>query len=89
MSQPQQSNATQHNSCNKQSNATIIIDLCPFGLHIKPPQRTGLSGAPTLVALTSEESHYSIVKVTRAHLKLLPPDCTTMLIEVNVNSIHL
>ena len=26
-------------------------------------QRTGLSGAPTLVALTSEESHYSIVKV--------------------------
>merc|ERR1719219_3325654 len=25
-------------------------------------KRTGLSGAPTLVALTSEESHYSIVK---------------------------
>ena len=28
-------------------------------------QRTGLSGAPTLVALTSEESHYSIVKVSQ------------------------
>ena len=89
MSQPQQSNATPHNPCNKQSNATIIIDLCPFGLHIKPPQRTGLSGAPTLVALTSEESHYSIVKVTKAHLKSSPSDCSTMLIEVKVNCIHL
>ena len=36
-----------------------------------PSQRTGLSGAPTLVALTSEESHYSIVKVTRMSRRFL------------------
>ena len=37
-----------------ESRSPLIID-----------QRTGLSGAPTLVALTSEESHYSIVKVNQ------------------------
>ena len=46
----------------------VIIWMKFSPLH---PQRTGLSGAPTLVALTSEESHYSIVKVTRTKSRFL------------------
>ena len=56
MSQPQQSNATPHNPCNKQSNATIIIDLCPFGLHIKhlPSALGSLEPRPWLLLLVKK-----------------------------------